>query len=107
MNDKIREEFEAASAQRFRDEGYSELDIPSMFERNKNGEYSATRVRGAWWGWVQSRAALVVELPEPHMCTNCGDVDPWDGDEVLRDMYDIYLESDVRKALTKAGVTVK
>jgi hypothetical protein len=58
-NDKMREEFEAAVK---RDLAIVRFD--RHLARNEGGDYVNGMAEIAWWGWKESRAALVVELPE-------------------------------------------
>lgn len=58
----MREEFEAAMRELFKNEQYDDFSIDLMFEVGSNGEYRSIRVAGAWWGWQASRAALVLDF---------------------------------------------
>lgn len=60
MNEeKMREEFEAAIA-----EEAGQPLIAIQLSR-KDNSYSTSSLIYAWWAWQASRAAVVVELPEP------------------------------------------
>lgn len=99
MSDKIKQDFEEWMQSVREHYGYA--------DNSEAKGFLAYAEKSLWSAWKASRVALVVDLPAPHMCTNCGDVEPWDGIPSNRDMHDIYRESDIREALTKAGVTVK
>lgn len=99
MNDKTREEFEAAfvaeyvadlaSKAKF-DDGVAETIIrATALERDAAGEYTAVVPRERFKGWVQGRASVVVELPIAFR-----DCDSRDA-------------VDVREAVEAAGGTVK
>lgn len=62
MIDKMREEFEAALLSE-KCASCDELVKADWIARGSDGEYRSYFVRGAWWSWQASRAALVVELP--------------------------------------------
>lgn len=76
----------------------------------------------AWSAWQASRAAIVVELPDPHahlIWIQAGHApdDYWDDVEVSRseqdkccdgsDRYAVYAEHEVAEMLAAAGITVK
>ena len=62
-DEKMRAEFEAAITKDRMDAGYDEPNL-SMIEWEGAQVYAENYIQAAWWGWKQSRAALVVELPE-------------------------------------------
>lgn len=51
-----REEFELAMIRHLAADGFSEDSAPLMLERGSDGKYRSTRVNGAYWGWMASRA---------------------------------------------------
>lgn len=54
--DKMREEFEA----------WARDNAMLLFVKTATGKYSSEKTELAWQAWRASRAALVVELPDPH-----------------------------------------
>jgi hypothetical protein len=58
MNDKMREEFEAAIA-----EEAGQPLVAIQLSRMADS-YSTSSLIYAWWAWRQSRKALVIELPD-------------------------------------------
>ena len=85
-------------------------------------DYYSLAARDAWKWWQASRAAIVVELPEPHahlIWIQAGRApdDYWDDVEVSRseqdkccdgsDRYAVYAEHEVAEMLAGAGITVK
>jgi len=67
-----REEFEAAMAKQLSSEGYSDFSIEMMFEVGSDDEYRSTRVNGAYWGWMASRAYESDLLSALQAITNSG-----------------------------------
>lgn len=57
MNDKMREEFEAAVQLAFHQSG----NVADL--RKVKGQYVEAVHQSAWWGWKTSRESLVIELP--------------------------------------------
>jgi len=55
---KMREQFEDALAKQYDDAGFDE---PSL--RLVEGRYFDPLVQSAWWGWQNSREAVLVEMP--------------------------------------------
>lgn len=96
---------------------------PCQFERHdKSGDYVDVRTRAGWRMWQASRAALVVELPDPHahliwIQAGYAPDDYWDDVEVSRsekdrccdgsERYPVYSEFEVAEMLKSAGITVK
>jgi len=85
-------------------------------------EYHSPSVQRMYEAWQASRAALVVELPEPHahliwIQAGRGPDDYWDDVEVSRSKedkccdgsgrYRVYSEFEVSEAIRRAGITVK
>ncbi|SEE13302.1 hypothetical protein [Pseudomonas coleopterorum] len=66
-NDKMRDEFERAVQ---RDWPSASLLRVNQVGAPTNGFYRDDRVQHAWWGWLSSRASLVVDLPSEYDC--CG-----------------------------------
>lgn len=56
MNDKMREEFEAAVLSEYPNQNMGKF---------ASGEYQSTTIEHCWWAWQASRAAIEVELPAP------------------------------------------
>lgn len=91
-------------------------------QRTPGGGYSVQIYNYMWSAWQASRAAIVVELPEPHahlIWIQAGHApdDYWDDVEVSRsekdkccdgsDRYAVYAEHEVAEMLAAAGITVK
>lgn len=83
MNDKMREEFETWAKSK-----YMPLRLDST------GEYWVETTQSAWEGWRQSRAALVIELPQG------GYFAGYDNERMME-------SRDVREAIEAVGVKVK
>lgn len=67
MNDKIREEFEAAYVEnmvRIMGEGIRKRAFDNTKFLMQNGEFQDPALRLALWAWRASREALVIELPQ-------------------------------------------
>lgn len=62
-SEKMREEFESAVK---RDWPSARLLRINQVGSQADGFYRDDRIQHAWWGWQASRAAVVVELPEPY-----------------------------------------
>lgn len=45
------------------DEGYDTETVPLMFEQGSNGEFTSTRIWGAWQGFNAALDAVEIELP--------------------------------------------
>ena len=65
MSELTREDFEQAAIENLVSEGYSVRSAVEVMERGSDGEYRSIRFNGAWWGWIASRAQIVIELPIP------------------------------------------
>jgi len=61
--DKVRAEFEAWVYNEAARRSYVYMD--RVLSRHSNGDYATIWVDMAWIGWIASRAALCVELPDP------------------------------------------
>jgi hypothetical protein len=55
MNDKMREEFEAAYLEKYRRKPQNFCNIIDA--------YKDVHANGAWWGWQESRKVIEIELP--------------------------------------------
>ena len=84
MSESMREEFEDFASDQY--------EWPQAIEKNADGEYKFMTTYQAWITWQASRAALCVELPEPHS-TNGGDC--------------VIDYDDCRDAIHAAGVKTK
>lgn len=62
-DDKMREEFEAAVIQRFKESGFTEVEIRTEMLAGDCIDYDDASVSAYWHFWKASRAAVVVELP--------------------------------------------
>lgn len=127
--EKMREEFEAAFVERqvaTNSEGSRGSAIhmlkrdgafakpPSYYElwRREQGMYDLYWVEMAWWAWQASRAALVIELPEPQpfeiSAEESLDMEPEDYERLEARhgaQYSAYRKC--RAAIEAAGVKVK
>ena len=61
---KMREEFEAAVLRDWPSANLNICDVPFSL---RAGQYVDECVQRAWWGWQASRAAVVIELPDPEI----------------------------------------
>lgn len=61
--DKMREEFEAAVIERFKESGFLEVEIRTEMLVRDGDDYYDSSVSTYWHFWKASRAAVVVELP--------------------------------------------
>ena len=87
MNDKIREEFEAAYVEdmvRIMGEGIRKRAFDNTKFLMQNGEFQDPALRLALWAWRASREALVIELPEPYAVV--GDYAACGGDRSVLDV---------------------
>lgn len=58
MTDLMREEFETAVAFEAKE------PVLAVYLSRRDDTYSTSTLHFAWWAWKQSRAAVVVELPQ-------------------------------------------
>ena len=70
MNDKLREQFEAAYKDACLKRPIPRFDA-AVFAKDHCGDYLNPLVQSAWWAWKESRESLVIELPKPWQ-TNVG-----------------------------------
>ena len=75
------------------------------------GIYADRHVDAAWWAWLASRAALVIELPEPSTpetfgVTKADDPDQYEALEARHGAQYAAI-SQCRRAIEATGVTVK
>lgn len=111
--EKMREDFEASFRNRTVAANANEFaDV--MLERGSDGKYRSIWVSGAWWAWQASRAALVIELPEPYAVIGdyaaCGGSrSVWDNDyaEKIDDRMCKKTPVYDKASLEAAGVKVK
>lgn len=77
-------------------ESWRQSDNPfAPLSRDESGEYVDMFTWLAWKSWLASRAALVVELPEPFKLAKASSGLTY------------YYEDEVDKALRAAGITAK
>lgn len=60
---KRREVFRAQMEKVLIHEGYDEETVPLMFEKGSNGEFTSTRIWGAWQGFNAAMDAVEIQLP--------------------------------------------
>ncbi|WP_458373030.1 hypothetical protein [Pseudomonas laurylsulfatiphila] len=105
-NDKIREEFEVAFAEKF--------GITSEFIRDSGDKELTQMIGAAWWGWQASRESLVIELPQVvgyegayDSLRNNDFADQ--GSELLDadEVFSLCRSIEVREAIEAAGLKVK
>jgi hypothetical protein len=71
--------------------------------KSESGEYVSAWVRGAWWAWQASRAALVIELPYVHGSpTNEAASDQ----DYYLDQAKADMRQQCKKAIERSGVKV-
>lgn len=87
MNDKMREEFEAAVLSEYPNQNMGKF---------ASGEYQSTTIEHCWWAWQASRASIEVELPD---YTN-----PFYGGD---NFDECQYAADCEKAIEAAGLKVK
>lgn len=89
----LREQFEAAVIKRMKESGFLEVEIRVECLGRSGDGYADGSVDAYWHFWQESRAALVVELPELTPAHMHGSADVWTHEEV-------------RDALQAAGLKV-
>lgn len=69
-HDSQREQFEAAVIKRMKESGFLEVEIRTECLGRAGDRYRDASINAYWHFWQESRAALVVELPQPHPMAN-------------------------------------
>lgn len=112
-----RAQFETWASKKFN------IPLEEIINKRGLGDYLYSGdLHNTWQSWIDSRASITVELPEPHahlIWIQAGHApdDYWDDVEVSRsrqdkccdgsDRYAVYAEHEVAEMLAAAGITVK